>query len=168
MVTVHAPVPEQPPVQPSKTDPDPGVEVSWTDVPLAKYAWQAPPCGNWQLIPGGLLVTVPVPLVFPVRLTVRDGFKSKVATIWRSALMVRSQAVVPEQAPVQPTKREVASGVGVITTLLPDAKLAEQAVPWLPQVIPAGLLVRLPVPVPDNSAVTTNGPAEEPPTKFTG
>jgi hypothetical protein len=98
IVMVQTAAPEQPPVHPPKTDPDPATAVSCTDVPLGKYAWQEPPCGNWQLIPGGVLVTVPVPLVFPERLTVSDGFKSKVATIWRSAVIVRSHAAVPEQA----------------------------------------------------------------------
>src|SRR5215475_10850520 len=139
MVRVQAPVPEQPPVQPPNTDPGPAAAVSCTDVPLGKYAWQAPPSGNLQSIPAGLLVTVPVPLVFPPKLIMSDGFKSKVATIWRSALMVRSHAALPEQAPAQPTKCEFASAVGVTTTLLPDAKLAEHAVPWLPQLMPTGL-----------------------------
>src|SRR2546425_942786 len=54
-VTVQAPVPEQPPLQPVKVEPAAGAAVSVTAVPLAKLAAQVAP----QVIPAGLLVTVP-------------------------------------------------------------------------------------------------------------
>ena len=58
IVTVQLPVPEQPPpVQPPKAEPAAGAAVSVTAAPLAKLAAQVAP----QLIPAGLLVTVPVP-----------------------------------------------------------------------------------------------------------
>jgi hypothetical protein len=55
---VHVPVPEQGPVHPAKTELAPGIAVSVTEVPAAKFAAHAEP----QLIPDGLLVTVPVPV----------------------------------------------------------------------------------------------------------
>jgi hypothetical protein len=65
IVTVHRPVPLQPPpLQPVNADPAFGVAVSVTTVPLTKSAAHVAP----QLIPAGLLVTVPVP--DPARVTV--------------------------------------------------------------------------------------------------
>ncbi len=50
---------EQPvPDQPAKTEPEAGVAVSVTAVPLLRVVEQALP----QLIPAGLLVTVPLPV----------------------------------------------------------------------------------------------------------
>src|SRR6266446_2899338 len=51
--------------------------------------------------------------------------------------------------PLQPAKVEVAAGVAVSTTAVPPMKVAEQLVP---QVIPVGVLVTIPEPVP---ALTT-------------
>ena len=65
IATVHAPVPEQAPVQPPKADPRVGAAVSDTEAPLAKLAEQVAP----QLIPPGELVTVPEPL--PLLVTFR-------------------------------------------------------------------------------------------------
>jgi hypothetical protein len=65
-VTVHVPVPEQPPpLQPVKVEPAAGTAVRVTVVPLAQAAIQVEP----QEMPAGLLVTVPTP--GPVLLTVR-------------------------------------------------------------------------------------------------
>ena len=56
-VTVHGPVPEQPPpLQPVKIEPAAGVAVSVTTVPLANGAEHVAP----QAIPVGALVTVPL------------------------------------------------------------------------------------------------------------
>jgi hypothetical protein len=63
-VTVHTVVPEQSPLQPVKIEPVAGTALSVTSVPESKFALQAVP----QLIPAGVLVTVPVPL--PARATV--------------------------------------------------------------------------------------------------
>ncbi|MBI3607017.1 MAG: hypothetical protein HY207_03515 [Nitrospirae bacterium] len=65
IVTLHDVIPVQAPLQPEKTDPDAGVAVRVTLVPLVKPAAQVAP----QVIPAGLLVTVPVPL--PGLVTVR-------------------------------------------------------------------------------------------------
>ena len=56
-ITLHAPVPLHAPDQPAKVEPAPGAELSVTVVPLAKLAPQVDP----QLMPAGLLVTVPAP-----------------------------------------------------------------------------------------------------------
>ncbi|PYN89528.1 MAG: hypothetical protein DMD87_05315 [Candidatus Rokuibacteriota bacterium] len=64
-VTVHVPVPEQPPpLQPVKREPAAGTAVSVTAVPLVKVAAQVAP----QEIPAGTLVTMPLPA--PLALTV--------------------------------------------------------------------------------------------------
>jgi hypothetical protein len=62
--TVTTPVPQPVPLQPPNVEPAAGVAVNVTTVPLLNDAGQALP----QLIPAGLLVTVPfpVPLLFVV------------------------------------------------------------------------------------------------------
>ena len=63
IVTVQVPVPlHPPPLQPVKVEPPEGVAVSVTLVPLVKLALHVLP----QLIPAGLLVTVPLPVPFSV------------------------------------------------------------------------------------------------------
>ena len=63
ILTVQEPVPVQPPpLQPAKTDPDAGRAVSVTVVSLENDEEQVVP----QLMPLGLLVTVPVPVPFLV------------------------------------------------------------------------------------------------------
>jgi hypothetical protein len=56
--SVHVGVPVHAPDHPANMEPVPGVAVSVTGVPLAKVAIHAVP----QLMPDGLLVTVPVPV----------------------------------------------------------------------------------------------------------
>jgi len=74
MLTVQVvAVPVQAPDQPVKLEPAAGAAVSVTDVPLLKLAEQVLP----QLIPAGLLVTVPVPV--PARVRVRAYCATKVA-----------------------------------------------------------------------------------------
>src|SRR5207249_577708 len=141
-VTVQAPVPEHPPpVQPVKVEPATVVAVNVTAVPLVKLAEQVAP----QVIPAGELVTVPLPV--PPLLTVRAKLgRLKVAVTVVAAESVSTQAPVPEHPPpVQPVKVEPAAGVAVSVTAVPLAKLAEQVAP---QVIPAGELVTVPLPVP--------------------
>ena len=74
-VTVQVPAPEQPPpLQPVKVEPAAGAAVSVTAAPLAKLAAQVAP----QLIPAGLLVTVPVPAPAAVTVNTKVGDRKSV------------------------------------------------------------------------------------------
>src|SRR5207247_9299048 len=131
--------------RPLKVEPAAGAAVSVTAVPLAKLAEQVAA----QLIPAGELVTVPLPV--PAGVTVRVKVCTvKVAVTVVAAETVTTHVPVPEHPPpVQPVKVEPAAGVAVSVTAVPLVKLAEHVAP---QVIPAGALVTLPLPVP--AAVT--------------
>src|SRR2546422_11344960 len=79
IVTVQAAVPEQPPpLQPPKIDPESGMAVNVTAVPLAKFVVQFAP----HAMPAGVLVTVPlpVPALVTVRATSRGGSVPKSCT----------------------------------------------------------------------------------------
>src|SRR5439155_25284011 len=115
-VTTHVPVPEHPPpLQPVKVEPAAGVAVSVTAVPLVKLAEQVTP----QVIPAGVLVTVPIPV--PALVTVRAKVgRSNVALIVVGADIVTVHEPVPEQPPpLQPVKVEPAAGVAVSVTAVP-------------------------------------------------
>ena len=104
-------------------------------------------------MPAGLLVTVPepVPLLVTVSACVVVAVKPAV-TVW-DAFMLTVHAPVPEQpAPLQPVKVEPLAGVAVSVTLVPLLKFPLQVAP---QVIPAGLEVTEPEPVP--VSVTVSG-----------
>jgi hypothetical protein len=89
-------------------------------------------------------VTVPVPV--PAFTTVRVwGIRLKVAVTDRAEFMVTVQAPVPVHDPLHPAKTEPAAAVLFRVTTVPDAKGAEQVAP---QLIPAGVEVTVPVPVP--------------------
>jgi len=94
-----------------------------------------------QLIPDGLLVTVPVPA--PVRDTVNPKPGLKAAPTVADAAKVMLQAPVPEQLPLQPEKKWLLAGVAVKVTLVLLGKLAEHVAG---QLIPTGVLVTVPVP----------------------
>src|SRR5579863_1658883 len=68
MVTVQVPAPVQAPLQPAKVEPAFGVAVNVTLVPEEKFAAQV----AGQLIPAGLLITVPAPLPASARLRVNE------------------------------------------------------------------------------------------------
>jgi len=65
IVTLQAPVPVHAPLQPANVEPESGVAVRFTTVPLEKFSEQVEP----QEIPEGELVTVPVPV--PLLVTAR-------------------------------------------------------------------------------------------------
>jgi len=107
MVTWHDPVPEHAPPHPANTEPGLAIAVNWTTVPLAKLKLQACP----QLMPAGLLETVPVPVPEGVTVSAKPLLVLKVAVTDFAALTVTWQAPVPEQAPLHPAKVEFPIGV---------------------------------------------------------
>jgi hypothetical protein len=149
-------------------------------VPMLKVALVAP-CGTvtddgtvadallldkvTTTLPTAAAVNVTVPLdEFPpitlVGLTVIEdsaggGIALKVALTDFAASMVTLHAPVPLHAPLQPANVEPESGVAAKLTTAPFAKLAEHVVP---QEIPAGELVSVPVPVPLLATVRMKGP----------
>ena len=127
------------PVQPAKEEFEPGVAVRVTWVPGSKEALHVWP----QLIPDGLLATLPFPV--PASVTPKVGEVLKLAMTDVSCVTVTLQAPVPLQAPDHPAKKELVAGEAVSVTCVPLLKLALQA--WL-QLIPAGLLLMVPPPAP--------------------
>ncbi|NKE70328.1 hypothetical protein MNODULE_06195 [Nitrospiraceae bacterium HYJII51-Mn-bac16s-1-B09] len=128
------------PDQPAKIELAEGAAVSVIDVPLLKDAEQVAP----QLIPAGLLVTVPVPDPFLATVRVKL-FSVNVAVTDLAASMVTTQGPVPVQAPDHPVKSVSSAGAVVRVTVVAALKNAEQL---LPQSMPAGEEVMVPVPLP--------------------
>jgi hypothetical protein len=147
MATVQVPAPVQPPpLQPVKVEPVAAAAVRTTDVPLPNGAEHVAP----QLIPVGALVTVPEPLPDLVTLSANVGSENPAVTDV-AALTVTVQVPVPLQPPpFQPVKVEAPVGVAVKATIVPLVNDAEQVAP---QLMPAGLLETVPVPVPDLETV---------------
>jgi hypothetical protein len=144
IVTTHAAVPVHPlPLQPAKVEVRLGVAVSVTTVPVTKLVEQRP---AGQLMPAGVLVTFPLPV--PVRLTVSARVIAvNVAVTFVLAVIVTTHKPVPEHPlPLQPAKVEVRLGVAASVTVVPVTKLVEQRPAG--QLMPAGVLVTLPVPAP--------------------
>src|SRR5581483_520223 len=137
-VTLHGPMPEHAPDQPANWEFAPALAESVTFVPAPNFALQVCP----QLIPAGLLVTVPVP--GPVSETESPVGAAKVAPTLTSELNVTVNAPVPEQAADQPEKELFGPGVAVSVTEVPASKAALQV---CPQSIPAGALVTVPEPL---------------------
>src|SRR5258705_12143977 len=146
-VTVHDPVPLQSPPQPVKAEDAFGVAIRVTAVPLTKLAAHVAP----QLMPAGLLVTVPEPA--PAGETVRAKVGAKVAVTPVAAASVTVQDPVPVQPPpLQPVKAELAPALAVSVTEGPLLKVAAHTGP---QVMPAGLLLTVPGPRPAVATVST-------------
>src|SRR5436309_10711154 len=105
-VTVHVPVPEQPPpLQPVNVEPAAGVAVNVTTVPFAYAAMHVEP----HEMPAGLLVTVPIPE--PVLFTVSvEAWTAKAAATVVFAPWVTVHVPVLAQPPaLQPEKKEPAT-----------------------------------------------------------
>lgn len=104
-----------------------------------------------QLIPEGLLVTVPLPV--PFIFTVSVGFCEKVAvTDLLASTTTWHDVLVPLQAPLQVGVDQPLSGVAVSVTVVLAAKEAEHVPRQL--LIPDGLL--LTEPFPDTVTVSVN------------
>jgi hypothetical protein len=144
--TVQVGMLAQPLLQLVKADPAAGVAVKVTSVPLLNEAEHAAP----QLMPAGVLVTVPVPLPAFVTVSVK-GCSAKVAVTVLAAFSVTVHAPAPAQAPLQPVKIAPAPGVAVRATAVPLLNDAEQVVP---QLMPAGALVMVPDPAPARLTVS--------------
>src|SRR5215471_16599775 len=140
-VTTHVPVPVQPPLQPVKVDPAAGAAVRVTMVPEVNETEQVVP----QLMLAGELVMVPLPV--PPLLTVSaKGACVKVAVTEAAAFMVTTQVPLPVQPPpLQPAKVDPAAGAAVRVTMVPEVSEVEQVVP---QLMPEGELVTVPLPAP--------------------
>src|SRR4051794_37268829 len=67
--------------------------------------------------------------------------------------MATEQAPVPVHAPLQPAKADPVAGLAMRFTMVPAPKGAEHDAP---QLIPAGRLITVPVPVPDLLTVNEN------------
>ena len=140
IVNWHVPVPPHAPLHPANVEPVPGVGVSVTTVPLLKFAEHV----LGQEIPLGELVTVPVPV--PAVVTVIGKVEMLNVAVTDSAeVIVTTQLPVPLQAPLQPANTEPLAGTSVSVTTVPLAKSVMQV---CVQLIPDGLLVTVPVPVP--------------------
>jgi hypothetical protein len=113
-----ASVPVQPPAHPTKVEPSAAAAVRVTAVPWSKLALHVCP----QLIPDGLLLTLPLPV--PLRVTASTGESLKVAVTEEFWLNVILQAPTPLQAPDHPAKKELAAGDAASVTSVPLAKLA--------------------------------------------
>jgi hypothetical protein len=115
-VTAQVPVPLHAPDQPANVDPEAALAVSVTCVPLAKFELHVP----GQLMPDGLLVTVPEPepVVVTVSCTGAAAW-SNVAVTDVSPPRVTTQLAVPLHAPDQPVNVELESGVAVRVICVP-------------------------------------------------
>ena len=123
------------------------------EVPEAKFAVHVAP----QSIPGGELVTLPVPpfwTLVTLSVNVPDGGGGggggaevlKAAVTVMLLLIWTVQEPVPVQPPpLQPAKTEPEAGTAVSVTVAPPENDREQVVP---QLMPLGLLVTVPLPAP--------------------
>ena len=128
------------PVQPAKVDVASGVAVRVTVVPTEYGSLQSP----GQLIPVGLEVTVPEPVPAIVTASVFGGMRSKVAVQLRAASIVTLPSV-QSASPLHPANVEPDAGAGMSVTEVPSSYVSVQS---LPQLIPVGLVVTVPEPVP--------------------
>src|SRR6267142_2329325 len=100
-----------------------------------------------------LMVTVQVPAPALLTVSVKDC-GAKVAVTEVAALIVTVHVPLPVQPPpLQPEKVEPAAGAAVKVTEEPVVNEAEQAVP---QEMPAGLLVTVPLPAPALETVSAD------------
>ncbi len=138
-------------LQPPNVDPMLGAAVRVTDVPAAKAAEQVLP----QLMPAGALVTVPVPVpaLLTVNVLVPSGALKFAVTVWLPFIVTVQGPVPLQPPPLQPVKIAPPAVVAVNVTKLPAGKLAEHTAP---QLIPAGVLVTVPLAAPVPVLLTVN------------
>jgi len=144
IVTVQvAPLELVQPLQLVNEPPEPGVAVSVTTVPNAKSFEHVTP----QLIPTGVEDTEPVPVPSVATSSVLFGtLRVNWAVTEVAAVIDTTHVPVPEHPPPdQPVNVEPVEGVAVRVTEVPKVKVVEHVAP---QVIPAGLELTEPEPVP--------------------
>ena len=112
-VIVTVPAVVQLPDQPPNVEPDAGAAVNVTVVPLLSVVEQVLP----QLIPVGLLVTLPVPV--PARLTVSVYAVMRLNTAVQLMLAFIVTLPLVQAVPDQPVNVEPLAGVGVRLTSVP-------------------------------------------------
>jgi hypothetical protein len=129
------------PLQPVNLESAPAVAFKVTTVPLSNNAAQVGP----QLIPAGVLITLPLPVPFLV--SDRENFVWELSEL-NVALQVLATSIIifpVHPVPLQPAKVEPVAGVAARLASVPFVNDAEQV---LPQLMPEGLLVTVPLPVP--------------------
>lgn len=119
-----------------------------TTVPSSKLPLQSDP----HLIPAGLLVMVPLPLL--VTDSLKDGGEKVVVTVVGASISIVHSEPEPTHASPQPPTTEPASATAVRVTVLPERNVSEQATP---QSSPVGSLLTTPLPLPDFSTVNGIG-----------
>lgn len=134
-------LPLQPPVHPAKDEFAAAVSVSVTWVPLVKLVLQV----GAQLIPPGLLATVPAPASVTVSTTAFWMALKLAVTCWLALSVNMQVGLLPLQPPVHPANEEFAAAASVRAIEVPLAKLALQEGA---HVMPAGLLLTVPPPAP--------------------
>src|SRR6056297_3279057 len=137
MEIVHAPSPLQSPAQLSNANPDAGIAVSVTSVPVGNSAEHVP----GQSMPPGMLVTLPPPWIVTSSAG-SPGTAVNVATTNRSCSIDTTHGPVPEQSPDQPKNVKPGSGSACRITFSAGRKSAAQDVSG--QSMPEGMLVTLP------------------------
>ena len=139
---VIAAIPLQSSLQSSNVELGPGVAVSVTIVPTEYCSIQSVP--GQSSMPAGFEVTVPDPVPLTVTASVLGGITSNVAVQLRAAFIVTLPSV-QSAPPLHPPNVEPPSGLGMRVTIVPSSYASVQSAP---QVIPAGLVVTVPEPLP--------------------
>ena len=141
-VTLHSlPLVESQPVK-ATFEPAAGAAFSVTSVPKLNVASHSVP----QLMPVGVLVTVPEPPPAFVTFSV-NASSVKVAVTDLALLVVTRHSFEPltESQPLQATALEPVPETPFSATVVPSANSAEHSVP---QLMPVGVLVTVPLPLP--------------------
>lgn len=129
-----------------KLEPAAGAAVSVSTAPGSTTVAHVAP----QVMPAGLLLTVPAPEPFLARVSVGRAVNVAVTAVLPDSVVAHGP--VPEHPPPdQPLNTDPASGVAVRTTSVPSSYVAEHVAP---QLMPPGPLVTDPPPVP--AFVTAN------------
>lgn len=156
---MQLPVPLQAPLQPVKVLPAEACATSVTTALLVTTGQERVQFAS-QVKPGGVMVTLPVPLPALFRTNGRDvavGLKLAVTlALLEPAGMV--QVPVPLQTPLQPENVLPLAACATRVTAVLLAKLVDALAQSAAQLKPAGLLVTLPVPVPDLLSETVRVP----------